>query len=89
MKPIELDVYFHTDETQGKRELNLPYNYNECEVRRALFFNIAAITTEISDDGAENCIIHTGGDNFSVPYEYKELKKILQTHLSNESTNQH
>jgi hypothetical protein len=85
MRPIELDVYFHTEETQSKKELGLPYNYIDCEVRRSLFFNIDAVTTEISDNGVENCIIHSGGDNFSVPYEYKELKGILQIHLSNES----
>lgn len=85
MKPIELDVYFHTENTQSKKELGLSYNYNECEVRRAIFFNIDAMTTEISDNGVENCIIHSGGDSFSVPYGYKELKEIFQIHLSNES----
>jgi hypothetical protein len=77
MLPIELEIYFNTEETTNLEKMGLGAHVKNCEVRLMTFFSINAIGSAEELDGFEYGIIHTGDESFSSVLTYKELKEKL------------
>lgn len=77
MKPIEIEAYYHNEETERVSSLDIEFHITQCEVRLVTFYNISAISKAIEDDGFEYGIIHVGNTSFSVVPTYEQLKQLL------------
>lgn len=77
MLPIELPIYFNTDETSKLEKMGIGAHVKNCEVRLMTFFFINAIGSAEESDGFEYGIIHTGDESFSSVYTYEKLKQLL------------
>jgi len=77
MLPIELPIYFNTDETSNLEKMGIDSHVKNCEVRLMTFFAINAIGSAKESDDFEYGIIYTGDGSFSSVLTYKELKELL------------
>jgi hypothetical protein len=77
MLPIELPIYFNTDETDNLEKMGLDSHVSNCEVRILTFYNINAIGPSKEDDGFEFSLIYTGDASFSCVHTYEQLKQLL------------
>jgi hypothetical protein len=77
MIPIELQIYFNTDETDNLEKMGLESSVKNCETRFMTFYVINAIGSGTEADGFEYGIIHTGDESFSSVLTYEELKQII------------
>ena len=77
MLPIELPIYFNTDETDNLLKMGMDYHIKNCEIRILTFFQISAIGPAIEDDGFKYSLIYTSADSFSCVHTYEELKTLL------------
>jgi len=77
MLPIELEIYFNTEETENLEKMGLDYHVNNCEKRLMTFYNINAIGSHKEKDGFEHGVVYTGDESFSSVLTYKELKEVL------------
>ena len=77
MLPIELPIYFNTDETDNLSKMGLDSHVTNCEIKLVTFFNINAIGSAKEDDGFEYSLIYTGDESFACTYTYEELKALL------------
>jgi hypothetical protein len=77
MLPIELPIYFNTEETANLEKMGIDSHVKNCEIRLMTFFAINAIGSAKEPDGFEYGIIYTGDESFSSVYTYKELKELL------------
>ncbi len=80
MKGIEIDVFFHTEQTSKFDDLNIPYPLEECETRKMTFYNIASIGTFRDDDDTktEYGCLHVNGTRFISTLTYSELKALIE-----------
>lgn len=83
MKPLEIEVFFHTDQTTSLRDLDIQYNLSDCDVRKVTFYRIDAIGIFIDDDAdkSEYSSIYSSGNTFNCPLKYAELKKLVEDNL--------
>jgi len=77
MKGIELPVFHLNDCTENLYDLNIDFDYKECDQKMVTFFNIDAIGID-TDRGRDYGMIFSGGTTFTTPYTYKELKRMLE-----------
>jgi len=77
MLPIELEIYFNTDETESLEKMGIESHVKNCEKRLMTFYTINAIGPAKEKDGFEHGLIYTGDESFSSVLTYKELKEIL------------
>ena len=77
MIPIELPIYFNTDETDSMVKMGLDSHVANCEIRTLTFYNINAIGPAEEDDGFKFSLIYLGGDSFSCVHTYEVLKELL------------
>ena len=79
MLPIELPIYFNTDETANLEKMGLDSHVKNCEIRLMTFFAINAIGSARESDDFEYGIIYTGDESFSSVLTYTELKELLNS----------
>jgi len=79
MLPIELPIYFNTEETANLEKMGIDSHVKNCEIRLMTFFAINAIGSAKEPDGFEYGIIYTGDQSFSSVLTYKELKESLNS----------
>jgi hypothetical protein len=77
MLPIELEVYFNTEETENLESLGIDSHVTNCETRLMTFFTINAIGIAKEKDGFEYGLIYTGDENFATVLTYEKLKQLL------------
>lgn len=77
MIPIELQIYFNTDETDNLEKMGIEADVRNCETRFMTFYTINAIGSATEIDGFEYGLIHTGDDTFATVLTYEELKQII------------
>jgi hypothetical protein len=77
MIPIELQIYFNTEETDNLEKMGLESSVRNCETRFMTFYTINAIGSAIEVDGFEYGLIHTGDESFSTVLTYEELRQII------------
>ncbi len=77
MLPIELEIYFNTDETENLEKMGIDYDVRNCEKRLMTFYTINAIGFTKEKDGFEHGLIYTGDQSFSSVLNYTELKQLL------------
>jgi hypothetical protein len=77
MLPIELEIYFNTDETDNLQKMGLDSHVSNCETRLMTFYTINAIGSAKESDGFEHGLIYTGDESFSSVLTYEQLKKVL------------
>lgn len=75
--PVELPIYFNTDDTSALESLGIEPNIRNCELKSVTFFTIDAIAPYKEDDGFEYSIIYSGGTEFACKYTYVTIKQIL------------
>lgn len=76
MKPIELQIFFHTENTSRLNELGVRTDIAKTELRPMTFDNIKAISPYY-EGGNDFCAIHTNGTEYICNMPYHSLKKIL------------
>jgi hypothetical protein len=83
MLPIELPVFFNTNETKSLNVAGVNYLYKDCEVKEVCFFNITYIHKIIDDDGSEYSKIGVNGDTFIVNMNYNQLIEYIKIYNTN------
>jgi hypothetical protein len=79
MKPLEIEVVWHTDETRIKCEAGLPWDMDDCTWKTMTFYTISAIEPYDFDDLNKNiCKIHSNNDYWIIPFSYEEVKKMIE-----------
>ena len=73
---IELDVFFHSDESYALKSCGVDYSLDSCDTRKMTFYQINAISPYL-EDGQEYSSIHTNGAEYIATIKYGELKKML------------
>lgn len=77
MLPIELEIYFNTDETQNLEKMGLESHVSNCEKRFMTFYVINAIGSSKESDGFEHGLVYAGDESFSSVLTYAELRQVL------------
>jgi hypothetical protein len=75
---IEIDVFFHTDQTRNLQQMDMDFHITDCEIRKATFIQIVGFSPVKEKDGYEYANIHTATGDFATPLSYEELKKIFK-----------
>lgn len=77
---LEIEVFWHTDQTKQLNDLDIDFNLEDCETRIITIYNINAISPYV---GAKNeyCNIHVGDDQWLATKSYKEIKGLIDTLL--------
>jgi hypothetical protein len=83
MPPIELEIYFNTEETKNLEKMGLDSHVNNCETKFMTFFSINAIGSAKEPDGFEYGVIYTGDESFSSVLTYSQLKEKLNSQQQN------
>jgi hypothetical protein len=81
MKPIEIEVLWHTDETRQLADLELNFEAAKLEHRKMTFYNIDAISPNHWDEENDFTNIHSSGDKWIAPYSYNFVKKLIEKKL--------
>lgn len=76
MKPLELPIFHHNDQTSSLSELGIDFNVEDCTIKSMTFYSINAIGID-TQDGKDYGLIFSNGDSFTSPLSYEELKKKL------------
>lgn len=77
MIPIELQIYFSTEETDNLKKMGLGFSVKNCETRFMTFYVIDAIGSATEIDGFEYGVIRTGTEIFFSVLTYEQLKQII------------
>ena len=77
MKPIELQVLWHTDTTTALESASIDYDLTDLDTRLVLFFNIDCVMPYEWEKDIEFCRVHSGGEKFICPMTYEEMVKKL------------
>lgn len=80
MKPIQLNVFHHSDETSTFKDVGMDYKLSDCEVRPIIFYNINAISPYIIDE-SEHCAIHTNNSEYICVLSFSEVAKLIENNL--------
>lgn len=81
MKPLELPIFHHSDQTASLTELGIDFNVEDCTVKAMTFYSINAIGTD-HQDGKDYGLIFSNGDSFTSPLPYVELKNKIHNNLT-------
>lgn len=75
MKPIELPILFHTEETRDLQKLGIECDEIDCKIRNQTFFNIEFISVRLANE--KHSIVGCNGDEFVCVLNYETLKQKL------------
>lgn len=76
MKPIEIPIYIHTEETSNLDNLGIDYEIDSnCGVANGIFYSISCIYPR-KEGGT---YILTNGSEFITPYSYEFLKEKIES----------
>jgi len=83
MRPLELNILFHSDNTNALSELEIQPKMTDCEVRGTTFYAINAISRfyDEKDNDREYCMIHSNADEFICVDIYEDVKKLIEESL--------
>ena len=88
MKPIELEVFFHTENTSNMKALDIDYPMTDCDIRNVTFYSIEHISPWIDTEGTEYCEITSGGQTVISSLSYLQVKELIQKNIEAELLNQ-
>lgn len=80
---IELEVFFHSEDTLQKKNAGMEYSVLECDARKRTFYVIESISPYF-DDESETwlcSIISAGTEYIAATKSYEEIKQLI--HESN------
>ena len=75
---VEIEVYYHTDQTSSLQKMDMGFHITDCETRVMTFCSIIGFAPVVEEDGFTYCKIYTGAGEFSTPLKYEELKKLFK-----------
>jgi hypothetical protein len=78
MKPVFIDVFIHTDETDSLKKSGLPVNLKDAKIEPIKFYVINAISMYTDEAGNKWGCVHSNGSEFISPMSAKELDKLIQ-----------
>lgn len=82
-EPLEIDIFFHTNETSNLDELEIDYDINDAELRKMIFYNINAISPYYGDNNDVNyTTIHSNGSQFITPFPIIQVRKMIYERTS-------
>ena len=78
MQSIELDVFYHSDETRSLDDIGIAFDWDDLETRKITFYNIDAISPHKVDNEFLYSKIFIGGEIFICNKHYNELKSLIE-----------
>lgn len=81
MKPLELPIFHHSDQTASLMDLDIDFDIKDCTVKAMTFYSINAIGID-HQDGKDYGLIFSNGDSFTSPLSYAELKNKISKNLT-------
>ena len=75
---IEVEVYYHTNQTSSLQKMDMGFHITDCEIRVMTFCNIVGFAPAVEEDGFIYGRIFTATGDFSTPLKYEELKKLFK-----------
>lgn len=78
MKPIELDTFFHNEDTSKLEEMGMDYDVDDCDIRKMTFYDIKTIAPYFGNNDDKNyCTVGANGSPFICKITYSQLKALL------------
>ena len=75
---VEVEVYYHTDQTSNLQKMSMDFHITDCETRVMTFCSIVGFAPAVEEDGFTYGRIFTATGDFSTPLKYEELKKLFK-----------
>lgn len=75
--PIELPVYFNTEQTSQADQLGIKVNIDDCAVRRVMFITIDHFFPHKTACGKWRTMLVSSGCDYIVAMKYNDLKELL------------
>jgi hypothetical protein len=83
MKPIELEVLWHTDDTKTLQDCGMDFDIDEVETRKVTVYGISHIIANNYDDNHEFTTLYTlSGVDYLMPIPYEKAKQIIYQKLN-------
>lgn len=80
---IELEIFYHTDETLSMSNLDVTYSLLECDTQMRTFYWINAISPIMDKVSGEwFCKIFYNGTDAVCINTYEEVKELINKHFS-------
>ena len=80
MKPIDIDIYHHTEDTETWQRIGVDYPISNAVLRKITFYNINAVS-QCFDGDVEYSAIHANGNEYCCPLTKDELNKLIRSNL--------
>lgn len=77
MKGVVIKTFFHSDETRKSKDMNMHYDYTDCDVVNMVFYNINALSEEIDGDN-KYAVIHCNGAEFISPLTVGQVVALIE-----------
>ena len=75
---VEVEVYYHTEQTSSLQKMDMGFHITDCETRFMTFCSIVGFAPAVEENGFTYGKIYTGAGEFSTPLKYEELKKLFK-----------
>jgi hypothetical protein len=79
--PFELDIYITNNEIRQKQKLELDFDYSECDIQKATFYNIVAIYPCTDGGKIHGTYVCCNGQEIVTPMEYEKLKALINKRI--------
>lgn len=80
MRPIELPIFHHTDESHTLKDCGIDYSIQDCEIRQITFYHISAISPYKEGDKEYGCV-HSNGQEFICKWDYETTKRLIHENI--------
>ena len=75
---VEVEVYYHTEQTSSLQKMDMGFHITDCETRFMTFCSIVGFAPAVEENGFTYGRIFTATGDFSTPLKYEELKKLFK-----------
>lgn len=80
LTPIQIPVFYHTDETKSLESAGVEFTLEKCEQRTVLFYSIDFVES-YEENNKQYSIIGSGSKFFNSSLAYSEVATLIQRHL--------
>jgi len=79
--PLEIEIYVTTEQVREKQKLDIDFDYSECDLKTATFYNIDAIYPCTEMNKEVGCYICCNGSEIVTPLSYEEIKSKINKRI--------
>jgi hypothetical protein len=74
---LELPIFFNTDESDNLKLISDELDFEKCEIRKVVFYQINAISKYVRDGQQDYTAIHANGADWICPKTLQEVDELI------------